>query len=187
MATHLILQSVIGFLVLLSYVVVLGNVGGNFGLSGSKAGDSYTTSPYWLGLNEATTGMLTYFQIAAAVGYLIIMLYMNGVWGGPSKGLLTYGDKVGHYLLYAFLVSSLCWAFLAHRALESGGKWVWLCAGCLWVAAAAVLLLIGGVFEDDAPWFVTLASLYLGSVVVLADGAGWAARLIHRDLQGRTL
>lgn len=184
MVAHLILQSVIGVLVLLSYVLVLGNAGGYFSLSGSKKNPS---SPYWLGLDATTTGMLTFWQITAAVGYIVIMLYMNGVWGGgPSKGLLTYGQgaaQVGHYLLYAFLVSSLCWAFLAHRALEAGGAWVWLCAGCLWVAAAAVLLLIGGIFEDDAPWFVTGASLYLGAVVVLADGAGWAARLIHRDME----
>lgn len=168
----------IGGAVFLSYVLVLGNVFGGFALA--EPGDGYIRSPYWLGLRSDTVVAIVVFQALAVVGYLLWVPWLFTQGATITDSILdTRLARLG--LLNGFLLASTAWPYAAYyymlqptlpRALGA--------AAPLWVAAACVILLLAGTFEARAPPYAVVGILLVGSVVVLADGIGWAALAIKR-------
>lgn len=166
----------------MSYAIVLFDALGDFPVP--QAVGSYFESPYWLGLHRNSTVSIAVFQLLAAVGYLVWQWSL--VVERPTRGLLV--DL--RWLLFAntlFLLPSVLWPLAAHRLLQDETSLAWAVASsaCLWTAAAGLLMLIGGTFEDnrESPQAL-IGLLFTSTVVVVADGAGWSALAIHRAVNG---
>jgi hypothetical protein len=179
-------SALLGGGVLMSYAFVLFDAFGDFPVS--KPNESYLESPYWLGLHKNSVTSLVVFQILAAIGYVVWQVAL--VVTRPTHGL--FADT--RWLIFAnmlFLLPSILWPFAAHRLLmdETSLLGALLSSACLWAAAAGILLLVGGTFEDHRESPVAMIGILLTStVVVVADGAGWSALAIHNALHpGPTL
>ena len=166
----------------LSYAVVLFNAFGDYPIS-QPASASYFESAYWLGLPRSSAIAVSVFQIMAAMGYVVWQFSL--VVERPMRGLFT--DT--RWLIFAntlFLVPSIVWPFAAHRLLmdTTSLSAALISSSCLWLAAAGVSILVGGTFEDQRDTPVALIGILLtGTVVIVADGAGWSATAIHGALR----
>ena len=138
---------------------------------------------YWLGLPRPTIIAISFLQGLAAIGYLVWFFW-----------LLQEGDRIQNSILSSrwnrtllvsgFLLASVVWPYLAyyHQLSPISTRRAVLASLPLWIAALCVILLIGGTFEAKAPAHATIGILFLGMIVVLADGVGWTAACIKQSL-----
>lgn len=167
-----------------AYVVVLFDALGAFPLTNHTARSGYLDSPYWLGMARTTTTFVAVLQVFAACGFVAWQISL--VLDPPSRGLLA-DTRFLIAFTALFLVSSAAWPFAAYRVVEHPRSlpWALVASSTLWSAAAGVLALVGGTFEDRRASPVALVGiLCLAVVVVLADGVGWSAVAIRRALYG---
>jgi hypothetical protein len=178
----LVASGLVGAGIAVAYATVLANVGGGFPLRAPPASSAYVDSPYWVGLPRATAAALVVFQAGAAAGYVMWLVYVHQ--HPPTRGLLQ-DRRWLHGAVLVFLAASAAWPFGAYRAVQHPDSLAWALAACapLWLAAAGVVVLVGGTFEAAYPSAVpAVGILLLANVVVLADGCGWAAAAIFRSL-----
>lgn len=167
---------------LFAYAIVLFDALGDFPLPSRHQNKSYFESPYWLGMHKSTATTIAVMQGFAAVGY--VMWQTSLMNQRPTRGL--FADP--RWLAFAntfFLVPSILWPFAAYRLLQDESSVPWAVASslCLWSAAAGMILLVAGTFEDlrDTPW-ATLGIYLTASVVVVADGVGWSAVALYNAI-----
>ena len=170
----------VGAGILISYAMVLMNSFGGFELP--TASSSYIDSPYWLGADRGAIIAIVGFQLLAAAGYVMWIVWIT-LHGGSIENSILEARIARLLLLHGFLLASLAWPFTAYYYMLSPttGRAI-LTSAPLWVAAGCVIVLIGGTFEAGAPWYAVVGILMLGTVVVLADGVGWSAMAIKRSL-----
>ena len=179
------IQTLFGVALITSYGLVLVNVGNNFPLDGLSS-KSYIDSPYWLGMQRDTIIGVVVMQVLAAIGYLIWFFWLINT--DVSIGLLRY-NWIKTLQIVVLLLSSVIWPYTAYiymlkptsvtRAIVS--------SSFLWLAACSVIFMIGTTFEARAPVAPTLGILFLGNVVILADGIGWSALAIYNSLNFETI
>lgn len=144
--------------------------------------EGFFESRFWLRMPPATTRALTfYLQIPAAIGYVVFLVYAAGIAGRcrPRTGVLSYCGGAGLTLTVAlFSAASMLWAPLTRMHLDGkcGRAWPAL---ALVAAALAVILMTAGAFEADIDWKGVAGVLSLATVVVVVDGVGWNAKLLH--------
>ena len=175
----IVFSALLGGAVLSSYALVLGNVGNAFPLANTTF-TSYIDSPYWLGLRRDTIVGLIVLQVFAGIGYISWFVWL--VTTNVERGLLQ--TPLARFVIIAlFLSASIAWPYAAHNMVARPSQLNAVgAAACLWLAAAAIVAAVGGTFEAGAPAYATVGILLLGQVVVLADGAGWAAVAIYRHI-----
>lgn len=178
-----------GAAILTSYALAIGNVGNLFKpVPGEEeAQGNYFASPFWLGISQQSAKALSGLQLMAAIGFIVLILWRALAEQQPSTGILRK-LPVFTIVVVTFLMASLAWPYLARWALTSPSPIsVGLCVTSLIVAALSVILMIADTFEagKEAPWYALAGALFLGLVVVLADGVGWSAALILSYKEGR--
>jgi hypothetical protein len=169
--------------VIAAYAVVLFDVTGLFPLP-TESGNGYLDSPYWLGMPRDAVIVVTVMQIFAAVGLVGWVAWLDGMSDYQLERSILSTLETRIALVQIFLWSSVAWPFLTYRFMTDRANTTRAVTACvpLWIAAVAVLLMIGGTFEARAPALPTLAVMLAGNVVVLADGVGWAAVCIKSTL-----
>jgi hypothetical protein len=175
-----IIQGLFGLALITSYGVVLVNLGGGFPLDGLVS-TSYIDSPYWLGMPKDTIVGIVVLQILAAIGYLIWFFWLINT--EISIGLLRY-NWIKTLQIVVFLLSSVIWPYTAYIYMlrPTSVTRAIISSSFLWLAACSVIFMIGTTFEARAPVAPTLGILFLGNVVILADGIGWSALAIYNSL-----
>ena len=173
-------QTLFGVALITSYGLVLANVGNNFPLDGSS-GKSYVESPYWLGMQRDTIIGIVVMQVLAAIGYLIWFFWLINT--DVSIGLLRY-NWIKTLQIVVFLLSSVIWPYTAYIYMlkPTSVTRAIISSSFLWLASCSVIFMIGTTFEARAPVAPTLGILFLGNVVILADGIGWSALAIYNSL-----
>lgn len=175
-----------GAMVLGSYAIVF---------SGEPSG--YTTSRFWLGLDSSTATALVPLQLLAAAGYLVFV-YEAATVSTPMTGLLGADYLGGHVLAVAiatFSIASAAWPYatLAYldarddRRSHSPGSPVGAgeraaaiaTAATLILAAASAIVMLAGAFEANLSYRAVVGVALFACTVVLLDGVGWNARLLH--------
>ena len=161
-----------GLTVLLTYMLFfVGEEGG------------YFKSRFWLNIPVSTTRALCYgLQIPAGIGYLVFLAYATGSvgTGAATKGILQYWDRKGLAMAIAlFSLASVMWPIFTKLHFDEGWGAGWPVASLI-TAAAAAIIMTAGAFEGDLQWPAILGVLVFSSVVVMADGVGWNAKLLHR-------
>jgi len=132
---------------------------------------------YWLGI-QAVKSLTFIFQIPSAIG--AVVWYMWATRQKHKKGLFTKIPPM--YIIWVFLMASLAWPWLLPKNLPSKPYQAILCCIPLWIASISVIMMVAGTFEVGAPTIPTVAVIYLAITVVLIDGIGWSAKLIHDSL-----
>ena len=158
------------FAVLLTYYLVFRN---------EQSG--YFNSRFWLEIPETTTRSLFYgLQIPAAFGYLTFVSYATGLMGKrPQEGILQYWDKKGLTLMICvFSLASVAWPIFTKSYLDNNGGVIPPVISLV-IASVAAILMTAGAFEADMEWPAILGILVFSTVVVMADGVGWNAKLLH--------
>lgn len=158
----------------LTYAAVLANTWGGFGLPSS--GDSYWTSPYWLGLSPRATRVVTALQLVALAGYATWLVEV-------ARGRVP-ADATLRMIHLLFVTSTTTWAPLAYRMLRDR-TWVSTLATCasLWTTAGALLGLLWLTWSTSV---VGTGGLLAASVVVvLVDGLGWTGLALARQIVRR--
>lgn len=178
-----------GAAILTSYALAIGNAGNMFApVAGEQeAKGDYFNSPFWMGISQQSAKAITGLQLMAAIGFIVLILWRALAEKQPSRGLL-HKLPVFTIVVVVFLMASLAWPWLARWALTSPTPVsVGLCVLSLIVAALSVILLIADTFEagKEAPWYALTGVLFLGLIVVLADGVGWSASMILAYKEGR--
>ena len=176
----LIIVGCMGFFVLLTYILVIGNITHSFDLENP---DSYFKSPWWVGITQENAIMITVFQGIAAISlvYWIWWVYSHNFKEGPFCN-----QNIKNIVVYTFLLASLLWPFLAYPALKeypkktSTEKAILACIP-LWISAIAMICGLAFTFESRAPILPTLSIVMASIVVVLFDGIGWSASLIYHN------
>ena len=172
--TLILSSGLVGALVAVSYLVVLFDNAGLFPLP-SAAGTSFFSSPYWLGMPSDTVTVLVLLQMLAAIGALLWFIWLVTTPEKQFENTILSTETNRIFILQLFLWSSTAWPFTAYLYLnEKSTTNAVLACTPLWLAAVAVALMIGATFESNAPPVALLAALFLGLVVVLCDGVGWA-------------
>ena len=171
--------SLLGIAILFSYLLVFGNIGNTFNIDGNSY--SYIDSPYWLGISKNNIYVIIGFQVLAAIGYIMWIIWLCTE--------TNYGTSILRFrwvrslLVSSFLLSSALWPFSAYYYLISPSlSRSLLCCSSLWISALSVILMLAGTFEADSPAYATIGILFLSTVVVLADGVGWSARCIQDSI-----
>lgn len=179
----LILSSaLVGGLVALSYALVLFDVAGQFPLN-LPATSGYTENHYWLGLPVDTVASLIPLQVFAAVGAVTWFVWLVTTPDKDLQNSILHSETNRLLIVQLFLWASIIWPFAAHfYMLDRNTPRAVLACLPLWVAATAVVLMVGGSFEAGCPPIPMMGVLFLGMVVVLCDGAGWAAVCIKTTL-----
>jgi hypothetical protein len=173
--------SLIGFGVLTSYFLVFGNVSNMFSLDDYGTTYSYITSPYWMGTSTNNVYSIIVFQLLAVVGYIVWLFWVCSETNFETS-LLRY--RWSRALIMSLnLIGSVLWPYTTYYYLLSPnlGRALLTCS-TLWLSSVCVILMIAGTFEANAPPYATSGILILGTVVVLADGVGWASRCIQNAL-----
>ena len=176
----ILITALLGTAVLSSYGLVLANVGDAFPLTDAPSHLTYNNSPYWLGMRREAIIAIIMLQVFAGVGFLMWFGWL--AFDGAQRGILrTPTARV--VLMSVFLGASIAWPYATyfHLSRPSLSRAIGS-AACLWLAALAIIVAIGGTFEADAPAYAVVGILLLGQVVVLADGVGWSAVVIWRQL-----
>lgn len=151
-----------------------------YGIVFSEEKKGYFDSRFWLDIPEATRKAICYiFQIPAALGYLVFILYATGVIGaGVRKGVLQYGNGIGLTLSVGlFSVASVLWPFFTQSHLDKGYSAAYP-ATALVLAAVAAIVMTAGAFEADLEWPAIVGVIFFSTTVLLADAVGWNAKLI---------
>lgn len=148
--------------------------------------EKYATSRLWLDIDKDTAKSLIPLQIIAGVCFVVVTIYiLNSArdihW--PTKGIYSYRGGVDAIYLF-FYVGAILWPLMTPIYLNSPGTgYCLLVSFSLVLSAIGSILLIAGAFEADGVpvWFV-YSTLIFGSVVILADGVGWNARMIYQHV-----
>ena len=148
---------------------------------------SYLTSKFRLGTSPEIVKMLIPLQILAGIGGVYWYLSMKK--NPPKKGLLSYNflnNKMYDILVLLFLIGSILWplSLLQPNLIEKKTltKSLLCCVG-LFIAAFAGLLAQAGSFEaNNISPLALLGITLLNTTVILNDGIGWSARLLHQTL-----
>ena len=127
-------------------------------------------------------------QVAAGVGFLAFIACATGLAGDtvPTRGVLSYGNGFACTAAVAtFMAASAAWPFATQRYLDMAPEMRrWPDAAgpvaALCVAAVSAVIMVAGAFEADMHAAAVCGVLVFATVVVLADGVGWNAMLIHR-------
>lgn len=160
-----IILFVLSLSVLVSYYIVFTK------LYKSK-GTSYFKHDFWFGLNEPLVKFLTFFQICAAVGFVIANIYwlkeepVGGIMGNSNVRFVT---------LALFFIFSAIWTFSVYYK-----KHFLTVFSLVIVAISSILLLAGSIEEKNPRMPVIIGFFYLCVVTVLADGVIWNANYISK-------
>jgi hypothetical protein len=181
--TLLVSSGWVGGIVALSYALVLFDVAGFFPLALPPA-SGYLQSHYWLGLPADTVVSIVFLQLLAASGAIVWFVWLATTPDKDLQNSILHSETNRIFIIQLFLWSSTLWPFAAHFYLTDRNT-IRAILACipLWSAAVAVVLMIGGSFEAGSPPIPTLGVLFLGLVVVLCDGTGWAAVCIKSTLR----
>lgn len=177
MTYALVLPSILGSSVLVSYYMIFSN-----------SEKSYVDSRFWLGMPKHEVQIAVFlYQIPAALGFIRWMLWAYLT--GADKGLLTYrfqGILARDWIVNATLVGSLIWPWTlpSHREQQQVSLASrYITGSSLWLSAVSTILLVGGTFEaNNVPLLARFGLLSFATVIVLYDGVGWSARYIHSGL-----
>ena len=193
-ASAAVVVAIGGYGVCYAYVDVFGNEEASDSSSHHQSvdaqndGDGYTNSRFWLGIQHDTALVLWPLQISAATGFVVFILYLfidAHRRRGPiaSKGILSYLNGGATVLVFSmFFVCSYCWPYATRAYLNGGGintHDMLRASVSLTGAAICAILMVAGAFEADMHPIAVLGILAFSNVVVLADGIGWNAKLIH--------
>ena len=177
--------------VVISYVLALRN----------EPPGAYTESRLWVGIPAQTAQALVPLQLVAAVGYIVFTAEVTGLshWLGlrdgshkkPERGLFKH-DHVLPACFAVFSVASMAWPWLAvayadAKGTSSARSLALSAAFSLILAAVSAICMVAGAFEADQSQFAVLGVLAFATVVVLADGVGWNARLLVVALSAETI
>ena len=158
--------AILGISILVSYYIVLGKW--------SKQSDSYTTHPYWFGLDTKIVKILTVFQILAVIGFLtgVISWLKN-----PPQGGIMSKKNMLFLTIAIFFISAALWPYTTYY------NKVWLTVIVLIITAISCILLLAGSVEETNPrWYVFLGFLFLCATTVLGDGVVWSANYIKKSI-----
>ena len=163
-----------------SYAAVLFDAFGAFPLATARAG--YLTSPYWLGLTRPTTTALTVLQVAAAAGYVAWQTSL--VVHPPARGLLADARWLV-LLTTVFLASSAAWPYAAYWTVQKPDslRCALASAATLWGAAAGVVGLVGGTFEDRRSSPVALLGILALAQVLQRAGARRVSQAVELEVE----
>ena len=171
----LIPSALLGLCVFLSYAAVIGNVGGAFPVS--TQGRDYFSSPWWVGMPRHNAIAFTVMQLLAGAGAIVWLAWLlhARVERGPLASPLAR-----QVVVYAFLLASLAWPFMAYPAIARRPSLTSAVLACipLWIAALSIIAALAFSFEARAPLLPMLGITLLSLVVVLVDGVGWSASCI---------
>lgn len=172
-------STLIGLSIITSYIIVFGNVGNAFTIRNNVY--SYVDSPYWFGISSSNIYAIIMLQVLAAIGYIAWFIWLCTETNFGTS-ILRF-RAVRSLTMLGFLLGSVAWPYTAYYYMISPSFFRAICTClCLWVAAFSVIFLVAGTFEADPPFYATLGILFLGNVVVLADGIGWSARCIQHSI-----
>ena len=170
------------------------------GTGGGGGGDEYTHSRFWIGISSDTAMVLWPLQLLAGTGFVAFTasLFLDayrrrdeapGIGRAIAhKGVLSYMN--GGVTVAAFAVFFLCsymWPYATRDYLDGGGESTWDMARValsLAGAAISVVVMVAGAFEADMHPVAIWGVLAFATVVVLVDGVGWNAKLIHSHYHG---
>lgn len=158
----------------------------------SGEGGDYVGSRFWVGIPRATATALVPMQLLAAVGFLAFVPFATGIAGrAPRTGILSYAEGYASTALFAvFFAASIAWPYAARSYLDEKAVGAATAADLLGavfplvVAAVCALLFTAGAFEGDMHPVSVVGVLLFSTVVVLADGVGWNAKLILTHKSG---
>tara|TARA_B100001093_G_scaffold437457_1_gene436373 strand:- start:7454 stop:7996 length:543 start_codon:yes stop_codon:yes gene_type:complete len=168
----LIVCSVIGFAILISYVFVIQkHRNGSF--------------DFWLGINEPTTRILYIFMLLAVIGFFMMVVDYCTKDTLPIDGLLSHKYAFVS-LVGVALICALLWSIFViqlSQAQSSTMQKVWggLTSTSLIGTAVASLLILAGQFErSDGSVIAIVGALLFCIVTVLVDGIAWNSKLIYK-------
>lgn len=149
--------------VLISYYVVFGKL--------YKSNKSYSKHEFWFGMNQTVINILIYFQIIAAIGFIIAIF--SWFKNPPKQGVMS-NENILFLTFLAFFTGSIIWPFAVYY------KKHWLVIISLIVVAIASILLLAGSVEDfsNNRWYITMGLFCLCIVTVLGDSVMWNANYI---------
>lgn len=169
--TYLLFLFLTGFIVPFSYYMVTMNGSGYFPIE-SK---SYIESPYWLDLGPGTRRILVFFQLLAAVGYLVFQIWI-------SYELDTFTGLLSNRLILVLLelvllASASLWPVAAYFVLKYPASVIstWIACIMLWITAACGLIYLFSFSQEQAPVYIIISSVFFCFIVVGADGIVWSA------------
>ena len=181
--TLLVSSGWVGGVVALSYALVLFDIAGFFPLALPPAA-GYLQSHYWLGLPVDTIALVVFLQALAAVGAIVWFIWLATTPDKDLQNTILHSETNRIFIIQLFLWASILWPFAAHSYMTNRNTTNAIIACIpLWLAAVAVVLMIGGSFEAGCPPIPMLGVLFLGLVVVLCDASGWAAVCIKSTLK----
>ena len=177
--TYLLFLFLTGFMVPFSYYMVTMNGSGYFPIQ-SK---SYIESPYWLDLGATARRILVFFQLFAAVGYLVFQIWI-------SYELDTFTGLLSNRLIlvlleFSLLTSASLWPVGAYFVLKypTSAISTWIACIMLWITAACGLIYLFAFSQEQAPLYIILSSIFFCLVVVGADGIVWSALRFRKLLR----
>lgn len=154
----------------------------------SNDGDAYTNSRFWIGISQDTAMVIWPLQLMAAAGFVVFVacLFMDarkrhGVIA--DKGVLSYLNGGASVIIFSvFFLCSYYWPYATRDYLDGGSSSGWdMTRTSLSLVGAAIsaMLMVAGTFEAGMHPMAICGVLAFAMVVVLADGVGWNAKLIH--------
>jgi predicted signal transduction protein with EAL and GGDEF domain len=162
---QILFLSVLGISILISYYIVLGKW--------SKQSDSYTTHPFWFGLDKNIVKILTIFQLLAVIGFLTGTI--SWLKNPPKEGIMSR-QNILFLTIAVFFLSAALWPYTTYY------KKVWLTVSVLIITAISCILLLAGSVEENNPrWYIFLGFLFLCITTVLGDGVIWNANYIKKS------
>jgi hypothetical protein len=154
-------------------VTILGGIGviASYIWVFSKNKGNYVTHEYWYGLDESVVKLLIFFQVLAAIGFLMAIL--TWIIAPPVGGVLDPWYALPTTLLF-FFITAIIWPFATHFEIE------WLVVlSLIGTAICTIVLLAGSVEENNPRWWVVLGLMLLSIVTVLSDAIIWNANYIR--------
>ena len=124
---QILFLSVLGISILISYYIVLGKW--------SKQSDSYTTHPFWFGLDKNIVKILTIFQLLAVIGFLTGTI--SWLKNPPKEGIMSR-QNILFLTIAVFFLSAALWPYTTYY------KKVWLTVSVLIITAISCILLLAG-------------------------------------------
>ena len=167
-----IIVIILAILVLFSYYIFL--------QTDQKNEGGYIGHPFWFGIQKEIVWSLVFFQILAAIGFVISI----GSWmffEPPKKGAVT--DNKLFYALVLFFISAILWPITTkyHDKYKNGGYLVVI--SLILTAIASIWLLAGAIEDEDSKYkfWRVIGLLFLCIVTVLGDGVIWNANYIVKN------
>jgi hypothetical protein len=167
-----IIVIILAISVLVSYYIFL--------QTDQKYEGGYIGHPFWFGIQKEIVWSLVFFQILAAIGFVISI----GSWmffETPKKGAVA-NNKL-FYALFLFFISAIVWPIATkyHDKYKNGGYLVVI--SLILTAIASIWLLAGAIEDEDSKYkfWRVIGLLFLCIVTVLGDGVIWNANYIVKN------